>query len=122
MAGVFQDNQFLGSYVTSNALIGANTNSVRDAVVLVKTASTTTAVQDGLKKAIAGFPELKVRTGAQFKADQKKAIKNFLYFIYEVFLHSERPFDMQNVGRRSSSIGKRGSCANEILLLHQDMF
>src|SRR4029077_5727940 len=82
VAGVFQDNQFLGSYVTSNALIAANTNSVRDAVVLVKTASTTAAVQDGLTKAVAGFPELKVRTGAQFKADQKKAIKNFLYFIY----------------------------------------
>jgi len=82
VAGVFQDNQLLGSYVTSNALIAANTNSVRDAVILAKTSSTTPAVQDGLKKAIAGFPELKVRTGAQFKADQKKAIKGFLYFIY----------------------------------------
>jgi putative ABC transport system permease protein len=82
VAGVFQDNQLLGSYVTSNALIAANTNSVRDAVVLVKTSSTTPAVHDGLKKAVAGFPQLKVRTGAQFKADQKKAIKGFLYFIY----------------------------------------
>src|SRR5256885_2467541 len=82
VAGVFHDNQLLGSYVASNALIAENTNSVRDAVVLVKTSSATPAVQDGLKKAVAGFPELKVRTGAQFKEDQKKAIKGFLYFIY----------------------------------------
>ncbi|MEA2588979.1 MAG: putative transport system permease protein, partial [Actinomycetota bacterium] len=82
VAGVFQDNQFLGSYVASNALIAQNTNSVRDSFVLVRTSSTTPAVQDGLKKAVAGFPDLKVRTGAQFKEDQKKAIKGFLYFIY----------------------------------------
>jgi putative ABC transport system permease protein len=82
VAGVFQDNQFLGSYVASNALIAQNTNSVRDSFVLVKTSSTTPAAQDGLKKAVAGFPELKVRTGTQFKEDQKKAIKSLLYFIY----------------------------------------
>ena len=82
VAGIFQDNQFLGHFVASNAFIGANTNSLRDSFVLVTTASTTPAVQAGLEKAVAAFPELKVRTGTQFKDDQKKQIKTFLYLIY----------------------------------------
>jgi putative ABC transport system permease protein len=82
VAGIFQDNQFLGSYVASSALIAANSNSVRDSFILVKTSSTTGPVQAALTKAVAGFPDLKVRTGTQFKEDQKKAIKGFLYFIY----------------------------------------
>jgi putative ABC transport system permease protein len=82
VAGIFQDNQYLGSYVASNAFIAANSNSVRDSFILVKTSSTTGPVQAALTKAVAGFPDLKVRTGTQFKEDQKKAIKNFLYFIY----------------------------------------
>ena len=82
VAGVYKDNQFLGPYLVSNAVVAENTNVARDAVVLVKTSSTTAATQDGLKKAVAAFPDLKVRTGAQFKADQKKQIKGFLYFVY----------------------------------------
>ena len=83
VGGVYKDNQLLSEhYLVSNAIGAANSNVVRDVVILVKTTSTTQAQQDALTTAIAGFPNLKVRTGEQFKKDQQGSVKGFLNLVY----------------------------------------
>jgi len=82
IGGIYEDNRLLGAYTLSNATIAANSNVVRDAVILASTSAETPAIQDGLRKALAGFPDLKVRTGQEFKNDQKKQIKGFLNLVY----------------------------------------
>ena len=59
IGGIYEDNRLLGHYTVANATIAANSNVVRDAVILASTSSVTPAIQKGLVQALAGFPDLK---------------------------------------------------------------
>jgi putative ABC transport system permease protein len=83
VGGIYKSNALLGEhYVVATSVVAANSNVVRDTFILVKTANTTTAQQQALNKAIRAFPNLKVQTGAQFKASQQSRAKRSLTFVY----------------------------------------
>lgn len=88
VGGIFQDNFLLGHWVLESSLLAANTNTLRDIVLLVKTSSTTPATQKAIERALSGFPDLKIQTGAEFNADQEKQVRRSLDFVYALLFLS----------------------------------
>ncbi|HEU5003176.1 MAG TPA: FtsX-like permease family protein [Actinomycetota bacterium] len=88
VGGIYRDNFLLGHYVLESSLLAANTNTLRDVVLLVKASSPSPAFQSRIKKALAGFPNLKIQTGAEFNADQEKQVKGSLNFVYALLFLS----------------------------------
>jgi len=82
VGGTYKTNQFLDNYLGSTAIATANTNQPMDEALLVSVANPSPAADAALGKALAAYPELTVKTGAQFKADQEKQVQGFLRFVY----------------------------------------
>ena len=82
IGGTFKTNQFLGNYVVSDAFAAAHVNQIQDQAILVRTSTFSTAEQNTLLHALSAYPNLKVQTAAQFKADQKKQFGALLDFVY----------------------------------------
>jgi putative ABC transport system permease protein len=82
IGGTYKPNQLLDSYVISTALLSQNVTTRQDEAILVRTTSAGANQQAVLKSVLAAYPQLKVETGAQFKADQKKQINSFLAIVY----------------------------------------
>jgi putative ABC transport system permease protein len=82
IGGTFKTNQFLGNYVVSDTFLAAHVNQLRNQAIFVKTSSQTPEQQAALIEALHEYPNLKVQTAAQFKADQKKQFGAILNFVY----------------------------------------
>ncbi len=82
VGGTYKTNQFLDDYLGSTAIATANTNQPMDEALLVSVANPSPAADAALAKALAAYPELTVKTGAQFKHDQEKQVQGFLRFVY----------------------------------------
>lgn len=82
IGGFYKSNQFLGDYVISAQLLAANVNDVQDEAIAVRTATSSAATSAALEKALHGYPDVKVETAAQFKADQKKQLNSILAIVY----------------------------------------
>jgi len=82
IGGTFKTNQFLGNYVVSDTFLAAHVHQLMNQAIFVKTAQQTPEQQAALQHALSGFPNIKVQTAAQFKADQKKQFGAVLNFVY----------------------------------------
>jgi len=82
IGGTYKTNQFLDNYLVSIDFAAAHVNQLQDEAILVKTSSVAPAEQARLTGAMAAYPNLKVQTAAQFKADQKKMFTTILNFVY----------------------------------------
>ena len=82
VGGTFKSNQLLDSYVVSTAVAAANTNQLEDFAILVKVAHPSKAAQDALTTAVAGYPQINVKTSAQFINQQKNQIAGFVRVVY----------------------------------------
>ena len=82
VGGTYKTNQFLDNYLGSTAIATANTNQPMDEALLVSVANPSPAADAALSRALVAYPELTVKTGAQFKHDQEKQIQGFLRFVY----------------------------------------
>jgi len=88
IAGTFKTNQFLGNYVVSDAFVGANVNQVADDMLLLRTSSTGAAETAALTRALAAYPNVTVKTAAQFKNDQKGQLNTILAVVYVLLILS----------------------------------
>jgi putative ABC transport system permease protein len=82
IGGTFKTNQFLGNYVVSDTFAAAHVFQLQDQAIFVRTTQQTPAEQAALLKTLGAYPQLKVQTAAQFKADQKKQFGTLLNFVY----------------------------------------
>jgi len=82
IGGTYKTNQFLDHYVISTALLAQNVATRQDEAIIVKTTTSGPAQQTALQSALKTFPQLSVKTGAEFKADQKKQIDSLLAIVY----------------------------------------
>lgn len=89
IGGIYADNSLLSDhYVLATTVLEGNTNNLRDRFVLVKTSTTDAAEQAAISKAMSGFPNLKIQTGAQYKAAQEDTIKKALNVLYVLLVLS----------------------------------
>ncbi|HET6964456.1 MAG TPA: ABC transporter permease, partial [Acidimicrobiales bacterium] len=82
IGGFYKANQFLGSYVISDQLLAANVNEVRDQGIALRVADPSAGTTAALTRAMAGYPNVKVQTAAQFKSDQKQQLNTILDIVY----------------------------------------
>lgn len=82
VGGTFKSNQLLDSYVVSMAVAAANTNQLEDFAILVKVTHPSTSAQNALTAAVAGYPQVNVKTSAQFINEQKNQIAGFVRVVY----------------------------------------
>jgi putative ABC transport system permease protein len=82
IGGTFKTNQFLGNYVVSDAFLAAHVNQLLDQAIFVRTTVESPQQQQAIITALKDYPNLKVQTAAQFKADQKKQFGAILNFVY----------------------------------------
>jgi putative ABC transport system permease protein len=88
IGGTFKTNQFLGNYVVSYDFAAAHVTQLQDQAIFVKTATTGPAQQAALESALAEYPNIKVQTAAQYKADQKKQFGTLLNLVYVLLAFS----------------------------------
>jgi putative ABC transport system permease protein len=81
VGGTYKTNQFVGDYAMSSQFIADNVNQVVDDSLFVK-APPTPGQKEALSQAMSGFPEVEVKTAAQFKADQKNQLNAILSIVY----------------------------------------
>jgi putative ABC transport system permease protein len=82
IGGTYRTNQFLDHYLISTALLAQNVTTRQDEAILIKTATAGPAQQSSIQAALRAFPQLSVKTAAQFKADQKSQINSLLAIVY----------------------------------------
>ena len=88
VGGTYKTNQFLGNYVFTSEQAAANSTQVQDSSLFVKTQTSGPDQTAALTSALAGYPNVDVKTAAQFKADQKKQLDSVLYIVYVLLLLS----------------------------------
>jgi len=88
VGGTYKTNQFLGNYTISSQVVADNVNQVSDDALFVKTASGGAQQQADLASAVAAYPNVAVKTSAQFKQDQKKQLNSILAIVYVLLLLS----------------------------------
>jgi len=82
IGGTFKTNQFLGNYVVSDTFLAAHVNQLVNQAIFVRTSAQTPQEQAALLASLHNYPNLKVQTASQFKADQKKQFGAILNFVY----------------------------------------
>jgi putative ABC transport system permease protein len=82
VGGTFKTNQLLDNYISSIPVVEAATNQLQYEAVLVKVANPSSSAQDAVSQAITGYPQLTVKTTAQFVDQQKQQIQGVLRFVY----------------------------------------
>jgi len=82
VGGTYKTNQILGNYTVSDQFVADNVTQVRNAALFVKTTSGSPSEQDALTRALSHYPDLEVKTGAQFKALQKSQLNTVLAVVY----------------------------------------
>lgn len=82
IGGTYKTNQFLDNYLLGYDVIAANTTNVSDEAVFIKTAARTPATLSGLSAAVGQYPNVTVKTAAQYRNDQKKRFSSFLLIVY----------------------------------------
>jgi putative ABC transport system permease protein len=88
IGGTYKTNQFLGNYVVSYDFAAQHVTQLLDDAIFVKTATEGPAQQAALEAALVQYPNLKVQTAAQYKADQKKQFATLLNLVYVLLAFS----------------------------------
>jgi putative ABC transport system permease protein len=88
IGGTYKTNQFLGNYVVSFTFAAAHVHLLQDQAIFVKTETFGPAAQNQLEQSLSAYPNLKVQTAAQFKADQKKQFSVILNLVYVLLAFS----------------------------------
>jgi putative ABC transport system permease protein len=82
VGGTFKTNQLLDNYIASIPVVEAATNQLQYEAVLVKVVKPSSSAQAAVGQALSGYPQLTVKTTAQFVSQQKQQIQGFLRFVY----------------------------------------
>jgi putative ABC transport system permease protein len=88
VGGTFKTNQLLDNYIASVAVVEAAINQLQYEAVLVKVANPSAAAQAQVSQALSGYPQLTVKTTAQFVNQQKQQVQGFLRFVYVLLAFS----------------------------------
>jgi len=88
VGGTYKPNQLFDSYLGPISIATANSNQPVDEAILVKVDKASPAAQAALTKAIAEYPQLSVKTAAQYANAQKNQITGFLRFVYVLLAFS----------------------------------
>ena len=82
IGGIFQINALIGKYLVGNGFFLAHfTGNELPVAVLVKT-NGTAATQQAVKHALAGYPNLKIQTKAEFEQSQQAQVNQLLGLVY----------------------------------------
>jgi putative ABC transport system permease protein len=82
VGGTYKTNQLFGNYTIGSQVVAANSNQVQDDALAIKTSSTGSDVQARLAAALHEYPNVSVKTAAQFKQDQKSQVNALLGVVY----------------------------------------
>ena len=88
IGGTYKTNQFLGNYVVSYDFAAHHVTQLQDQAIFIKTGSVGPSEQAALNSALSQYPNLKVQTAAQYKADQKKQFGTLLNLVYVLLAFS----------------------------------
>jgi putative ABC transport system permease protein len=88
IGGTYKTNQFLGNYVASYDFAAAHETQLQNQAIFVKTSTVGPSQQAALKSALSEYPNLRVQTAAQYKADQKKQFATLLNLVYVLLAFS----------------------------------
>jgi putative ABC transport system permease protein len=88
IGGTYKTNQFLGNYVVSYDFAATHVPQLQDDAIFVKTSTVGPSQQAALASALQDFPNIKVQTAAQYKADQKRQFSTFLNLVYVLLAFS----------------------------------
>jgi putative ABC transport system permease protein len=88
IGGTYKTNQFLGNYVVSDDFAADHITQLQDQAIFVKTSTPGPSEQAGLVAALSQYPNLKIQTAAQYKADQKKQFGTLLNLVYVLLAFS----------------------------------
>ncbi len=81
VGGVYQANVLLGSYLVSNSYFLAHFQNEQPGAVLLRTDGSS-GVDNAVTKAVAGYPNVKVQTRAQFEQAQINSVNQLLGLVY----------------------------------------
>jgi putative ABC transport system permease protein len=88
IGGTYKTNQFLGNYVVSYEFAADHITQLLDQAIFVRTATVGPSEQAALETALSQYPNLKIQTAAQYKADQKKQFGTLLNLVYVLLAFS----------------------------------
>jgi putative ABC transport system permease protein len=88
VGGTYKPNQLFDSYLAPISIATDNSNQPIDEAILVKVDKPSASAQAALKQVIAGYPQLSVKTAAQYVNAQKNQITGFLRFVYVLLAFS----------------------------------
>ena len=81
IGGIYQANALIGSYLVSNSYFLAHFQNEQPGAVLLRTDGSS-GVDNSVKHAVAGYPNVEVQTRAQFEQAQINSINQLLGLIY----------------------------------------
>jgi putative ABC transport system permease protein len=81
IGGVYQDNGLIGSYLVGDRFFLAHFNNELPIAVLLKTDGSA-AVEQQVKHALSGYPNLKIQSRAEFEQSQQQQVNQLLGLIY----------------------------------------
>lgn len=82
VGGIYKPNQLLGSYLVSDTFFIQHFNDALPLAVVVKAEPGSSLTKAQLERSVKPFPNLVVRTQAEFKAYQRKQVNQLLGIIY----------------------------------------
>jgi putative ABC transport system permease protein len=81
IGGIYQDNLLIGSYLVGDAFYRAHFENPSPVAVLLQTDGSS-GVQSAVAHALAGYPNVKVQSRAQFEASQAAQVNQLLGLVY----------------------------------------
>jgi putative ABC transport system permease protein len=81
IGGIYQDNALIGSYLVGNAFFRSHFENPLPVAVLLQT-DASPGVQQAVAHALAGYPNVKVQSRAQFEAAQAAQVNQLLGLVY----------------------------------------
>jgi putative ABC transport system permease protein len=81
IGGIYQSNALIGSYLVSAALFATHFYSPTPAAVLLNT-NGSTSVENAVRGAVAGYPNVQVQTKSQFQQSQVSSVNQLLGLVY----------------------------------------
>jgi len=81
VGGIYQANQLIGHYLVGNGFFLQHFQNELPIAVLLKTDGSS-ATEQAVKHALAGYPNLKIQTRAEFQQSQRAQVNQLLTIVY----------------------------------------
>jgi putative ABC transport system permease protein len=81
VGGIFQDNQLIGHYLVGSAFFLSHFDNESPIAVLLAT-NGSAATEQAVKQALAGYPNLKIQSRAEYEQAQRNMVNQLLGLVY----------------------------------------